>query len=351
MKTGQFTGGVEPSMTAATAQRYRNTWRQFEARFRREKGLGNDALIDQRDFGEFLLSIKLIVKPQTWRNYEAAILFVILENPDYQDVLQSIIFGKQADKVIAGTQLDTRLKRTSARKARYVTPEDFEKLHKDIGRSLKNLNRERLYHLMTATLHTGLRPCEWPSARLLRSPENAALFLKVSNAKATNDRANGTSRTINLTRLPNKVIEAIAFTVGWASPLKDHDPDLAAGYPKTLKRIRAMLARSCQRVFPKRKSLICLYTLRHQFIANMKQTLHERAEAGFDVDLRTIAALAGHCSTATAERHYARRSGAWPKNFRNSYVRAITTEVETVRLVEKPAPWISNHKSQDIRSN
>src|SRR5260364_48969 len=157
--------------------------------------------------------------------------------------------------------------------------------------SRKQLKRSALW--LAAAAVTGLRPCEWRTAQL----NEDATQLIVQNAKATNGRANGASRTIAIRPEDAASIQAHLASI--------HEL-LARGYPfaHIHQCCSIALNRACKALWgtdPAKR--YALYSARHQFAANAKATTSQQE----------VARLIGHHSIRTARRHYAPRRSAWLK--------------------------------------
>ncbi|MEX3917836.1 site-specific integrase [Paraburkholderia sp. BR10872] len=187
---------------------------------------------------------------------------------------------------------------TSSRKRKGIPENDFSVL---VGNLANPRNGGRWSQVaaawLLAALPTGLRPVEWKQATLQVDLESGQGTLEVVNAKATNGRANGKSRTIDLK--PEDVIVVHAHLEAVRALTNQ-------GYAfETIHECcAAELRRACRRVWGKESAKrFSLYSARHQFSANIKaQESHER-----------VAELLGHGSVRTARRHYAPRRSAWLK--------------------------------------
>jgi integrase len=135
-----------------------------------------------------------------------------------------------------------------------------------------------------STVLTGLRPCEWRSAELVGDS------LCVSNAKSTNGRAFGPTRTIDVSGLLGFERECLIRHLAALEGQRD-EPAFARKY----KAVRTVIRDAGQRLWPKRLHRPSLYTARHQFAAGAKTTWPP-AE---------VAALMGHASTRSAPAYYA----------------------------------------------
>ena len=172
--------------------------------------------------------------------------------------------------------------RGAQQKAKHLAPEDWNTLLKALLVS-KSQGGPLASTWLTATLTTGLRPCEWKEAKLVGSE------LVVKNAKNTNGRGHGPFRTINLRQVPQEVravIQDLLDEISSASAI-----DFSKKYTDTRKAIWS----TTRRIFEGRKTFPTIYTARDCFAA--------RAKATFPKDY--VAALMGHASIFTAARHYA----------------------------------------------
>jgi hypothetical protein len=174
---------------------------------------------------------------------------------------------------------------------------------------------------------TGLRPCEWPNAQLLKSDRPGLRWmLVVANAKCTNGRTHGPFRTLYWVDLPSDVVRDIGAWIGIAR---------GADYEVRLNTIGRLLWEVTRELWPRRKKWPTLYSTRHAAVAMWKahyvradQTMAERLEA-----LAIIAALMGHGSDDTASQHYARANAASSGGAAMGVPAAHPAEVARVRQV------------------
>lgn len=133
-----------------------------------------------------------------------------------------------------------------------------------------------------------LRPVEYLGARV-----NGTTLI-VQNAKATNGRANGSSRSRDIGPMGLKAIATLRTFL-----TKLREALAQAGCQKKLyNRLAARLARLCKVLGIARVSL---YTLRHVGMATAKTWMSPIE----------VAAAAGHATSRTATCHYARRRTGW----------------------------------------
>lgn len=174
---------------------------------------------------------------------------------------------------------------------------------------------------LVAGINTGLRPGEWPLAYLERrtDPRNGArrVWLHVVNAKQTNGRANGTYRTLDISSYRNETLEAIHRMVErsqqWAlnGETRSRQKDCAQ-----------LFYALCNTLFPRMTIKYSLYSLRHQFIANMKSVFADDA---------LVATLIGHISVETQVEHYGKRRSAWGRYDIVDVPTPIEDQVQQVR--------------------
>lgn len=173
----------------------------------------------------------------------------------------------------------------SQQRADYLSYQDTVLLLKELNECKRAFGSVAAVWYLCTT-RTGLRPCEWQHAKLIGTD------LLVKNAKATNGRAHGETRTIQLYRAQPEVLETIQHLLGIMK--KYQGVDFTAMYHS----VRDAIATVARRVLSSRRRYPSLYTARHCFSAAAKNSF-SKAE---------VAALMGHASLETAPRHYA---SAW----------------------------------------
>lgn len=92
-----------------------------------------------------------------------------------------------------------------------------------------------------------------------------------------------------------KTREAIRRMAEWANNFPSREAIETA-----IATLAKLLTRSCTNAFPKGRVKICFYTLRHQIIANTKQTFDKIV--GGDETAHCVASLAGHKLNAESPR-------------------------------------------------
>lgn len=230
----------------------------------------------------------------TWRQYRAALIFAFkfpqTESSDAHALLIAINRLEQTQPA-PGKKMQ---KRTSAQKTKKVRDEDLIRLLKYFSSKSPRYGFETQAWLLSG-IWTGLRPCEWEEAKVNTNNE-----LIVINAKSTNGRSHGKTRTIELTGLDNLERQVVDFhlkNVQQAKLVSEFRGD--SGFSQFYTHCRSCLYQATRTLWPSRKQYISLYSARHQFSANAKKN-------GFS--LVQIAALMGHASIETPATHYGRRS-------------------------------------------
>lgn len=145
-------------------------------------------------------------------------------------------------------------RRTSARKRKSVSDTDLEIVVAGIMERNDRTARILAGMLLFGIL-LGLRPCEWPQARVVGTR------LSIKSAKATNDRGIP-HRVIELDKMGALNIDRLRSLLGLIQiEIKD------VGWPKLYARVSKRLSRFRGAL---KSRNICLYTVRHQCLANAK---------------------------------------------------------------------------------
>lgn len=266
----------------ATAREYEKRYTASRARFDTDDALAADLIARARQ-----------LRPATVRQYRAAYVHV-WERLGRDDLIDAV-------SVLSGSKDAAMPMRTSSTKAKAFKLEEMGRLIE----ALKARGHVLAAVWLRSTYIAGLRPSEWPGARL------NGIRLVVQNGKNSNGRSHGDTRTLHL--LCGLVdIE----NMGWLIAA------LQLGYETRYAQVRQAVYRESRRLWPRRSKLPTLYTARHMFAAVAKTTM-TREEVG---------AVMGHADARTAGAHYARRSSA---GGRRPAVRADRADV--VRVAPAPA--------------
>lgn len=239
-------------------------------------------------------------KQNTWRKIRAELKFYFETNE-----MESYI--KMVDELPRLKILDE--KEDSKIKALKHLP---AKLTQDIfAQLMENKDQENsitIMHWISATRVVGARPCEWISAKLKKDFEmpgkNGATIKKAiiqfDNAKNTNGRTFGEKRQIILNDVNPDEMKDIEYMVQLVETIRnEYEPhQWEQAWEQYYEMCRGLLYRTNKKVRPKGKINLTFYSARHQFAADSKAsgiTEYERA------------ALMGHGSIATAEKHYGKK--------------------------------------------
>lgn len=274
---------TEPTRTTETEVAYRRRFASFLERAAAEVGRSQTQL-EPDELVDWLKRMSAELKPASFRQYRAALRLGLSER-----------WGAEADEsILRLTSLSPsdgrRSVRTSGRKMKSVPPARLKILVATLLRSGSSYGRATAVWLVAGVI-VGLRPCEWPEAKLAQTQDGMVLHIR--NAKTTNYRGNGKLRTLDLSALPPEAVGVVA----------DHLQQVQEAFKKgRWSAFRAGCAKELQKanrtLWPRAVKRITLYSTRHQFAANSKAA---------ELDLATIAALMGHASAETASTHYGRR--------------------------------------------
>lgn len=212
----------------------------------------------------------------------------------------AIAFGLDTDRIPAGASETPDLRTacgqprgrfTSSLKSKRIRPRDLRRIDGALRRSSSQYARE-LRAFLLANMIVGARVTEWRSAHFVeRHAETGAPALVLANAKHTNTRAHGPTRTLHLGGLSPDAITTIATCASWLSVRH------AAGtFAQWQAGAAKLLQRLGRKLWPRRRRHITLYSTRHHAAARYK-ALYGQAE---------VAALLGHAALTTAGTHYAR---------------------------------------------
>jgi hypothetical protein len=199
-------------------------------------------------------------------------------------------------------------RRTSALKRRSIPRRLFRRLIRRLmdGRHPDDMLAARL---LSHNVILFMRPGEWLWATIRGN------VLTIKNGKATNGRALGTHRQLDLRDYGESGVGDLSDLL---ATLKLRAKD-AESFRSLWAKLASRIARACKRIRIKR---LAPYSTRHVGMATAK-TWMSPAE---------VAASAGHKTTATATAHYARRQTGW----RNKRLRVAYPMPEAVAQVIRP---------------
>lgn len=218
----------------------------------------------------------------TFRQYKASLRYFL-------DIYGTVDSAEEIREMSQRRVMPTKA-RTSQLKDKKLSKKDLMSILSWL-KSSKSGYKDILAGWLFSGVITGVRPIEWHEARLIKN-ENG-VFLVIRNAKFSNSRSNGEYRTLNLSALEYSEIEAIQRHVDNCSILSERE------FMRLQTSCSNLLYYATRRIFKGRKKFPTLYSARHQFSADAKQTMPGMSE---------VAALMGHASSSTATEHYGKRS-------------------------------------------
>ena len=262
------------------AAAYLLRWQQLWARYERE-----DQTSQWHRFIDWLLARRSDLRPATWRQYRAAVVFVLGQQavPDAE-----YFHSRLMERPINPTSQKDLPARTSSSKAKTLPNADMAALIAHLSKHNGRWDQLTGIWLIWGSI-TGLRPIEWRDVEPERHEGEVILY--VHNAKHDEQRANGPIRTVHVRHAEDALKSLLEFI-----------ERLQAGqFEEVYEGCRLALWRATKALWPRRKRRPSLYTGRHQFAADAKS-------AGLPPE--AIAALMGHAVTETHQAHYGkRRSG------------------------------------------
>lgn len=296
-----------------------------------------------------------VISKATFRQYKAALLVDFeLQLEAAQTRYDAEVLRVAIDRLLTASQTPfaRRGAAGSALKAKTFKEAEYTAVLKAVAAGIECGHQwaVALNTFLQANRIAGLRPSEWEHASIRHaSPDSDALVLIVRNAKTTNGRGNGESRTLLLDGLCSDDMAALhemvqlvddiqtgrilGLDVRPAGLAKSRKTGLPAyrriSYPELHKLLRDYLRRLTREIWPptgRRRYWPTLYSLRHQVAADAKASGSSKAE---------VAALLGHGSDATAGLHYGRRRSGGKDALK---VRPVAEEVATVRSKSRPYP-------------
>lgn len=274
------------SRTEKTKEDYVARSMQLLKRAKKELDIPEYEELDVRQFVVWLSEKKPDIARTTWRQYKSAVVYYLEHHEDVQSAIEALEYLKEITSVGALTNTE----RTSSLKLKKVSYDDWVKLDEYL--KVKNKKwHEQLRMWLRASVVTGLRPVEWRNAMMTQ--HNGMPALKIQNAKATNGRSHGPTRTLLLEELVEDDLKAIKGHLNNVRTFIGMDE-----YDYFYKGCAIALYKACRKCWPKRKKHITLYSTRHQFSANAKSSGFSKIE---------VAAMMGHAVDITATMHYGRK--------------------------------------------
>lgn len=258
--------------TDSTVREYQKKWRTIIKR------IGENA--DDEELISYFNQQKTLCRKSTFKMYRTAAVYILTE--------QGLTGLAQKIKSIQYIQQELP-PASSSNKRKSLTVNQYERLLIFIGQK-KSFVANLSERFIRATLHTGLRPIEWASAKL--SHHEGYSILTVHNAKFTNGRASGEIRELRIEN--EETIESAARLIGLFSTMGEK-----VAKAKLAQCANFIRLASIEHLGARFK--ITPYTLRHQYTANAKKIFSKEK----------VALAVGHNVTKTASTHYGKKSSAW----------------------------------------
>jgi hypothetical protein len=316
---------LTPTRTPETLLSYRRVMRTLENHLARRLAAGDLLHLDDRNLQLTITwhDLRPFISASTDRQYKAALKQHLREHPSEDDVDRVVMELLDPEQGLSEIEHDDRLAdqrkrnlvepRGSQQRARYISPADWQILIVALCASCSQAGKLAALWL-ASTRCTGLRPCEWETAR------REGVTLIVQNAKATNGRSHGPTREIFVGGLDPMQLRMVDSLLEIMSMVP------AGAFVDLYNRVRDLVADVGRRSLSKRSTYPTLYSARHLFAAEAKREL-TRIE---------VAALMGHRSIASAaqsylEARYARGGGALK-------VRASDRDMDAVRRANSSDP-------------
>lgn len=254
--------------------------------------------------------------PATWRKYRAALCWFFHRRgiPGLVDSISSISTdGCSPDKL-----------RTSSKKKKSVSDDELLALTLFLLAPTASEVSRQAYYFLAAGIITGLRPSEWATCEEVASPtpNDSSLSLRIRNAKHTNGRAHGPTRTLHFSGLDENergVIRAHLANVAEAVASSD--------FADFQKRASAKIWYASKKLWPHKARRVALYSGRHQSQANCKKD-------GLPLDV--IAALHGQATDRTPAEHYGRAQYGYAGRVRMAPEAAEVARVKKVAKTFTP---------------
>lgn len=304
---------ARPNRSPDTQASYQRRARDLIRRCRKELKIHHNEELDYRRFVGWLITRKTQWSRPTWRQYKAAVVYAMeIEAEQHHDPIAQEALETLLPVDVEGCATTT--KRTSGSKLKRFPLKDYRQIMAYLD-DHPNPWAEDLQRWLAASLLTGLRPREWGQAVLKKKGDELALV--VINAKATNNRAHGPTRTILLGGLTDDERNLIKEHLDRATLFAK-----AGQFPRFYHGCAAVLSRTVRRMWPKRNEHVTLYSARHQFTADAKASGLLPEE---------IAALMGHAVDTTATKHYGKKTAGLDM----IRVRPDPQEVSRIRLALK----------------
>lgn len=233
----------------------------------------------------------------SFRQYRSALIFY------WENTLQGSPLARDAVLALRNHEHTAPPPVPKFKKKKSITVAELQRFHDHLiagsryRRTIAKLWNSRSWFFLAAGVYTGARPIEWEGATL--NEEDRTVTFK--NAKNTNGRANGNTRTVKILGGDDEllIVKTHLDMLRTYLDLSGDEPSVAKYYRKC----RSCIMKAGDELFGDRTKGITLYSGRHQFSANMKNITSQEG----------VAESLGHASTETAGIHYGKKKSGWPE--------------------------------------
>jgi hypothetical protein len=304
----------------STIRAYLKRAEDLKNQVRKQHQMGEHDLVDPRLLVGWLSQRRQEYSSSTWRQYKSACLCSMeneLELLDSRVDPTPLIESIETLKTIDGNGDSAQTGKTSSRKLKKFPVSDFDVLDTYLKSKPHHLH-DALRDWLQAGLWTGLRPVEWRDATFINVHGVPALL--VQNAKHSNGRAHGKTRTVVMHRMSTAEIDIVKRHLA-----RVHQWEAAGAYQRMYQGCINKMYLAVRKVWPKRTRHLTLYSTRHQFVADAKAS---------NLSLLEIAALMGHAVDETATAHYGKRAAGQ----QILKVQAVAEEVARIKQIFQGHP-------------
>jgi hypothetical protein len=276
--------------------------------------------IDPRSFADWLVATRQpFGKPGAWRILRQAATAVIYTIPS---VYIDEAIGTLNEHFQVGDDKGNRGTGSRANKdwkAEFMIYDHFQCLKQKVREMEASEECLALRDWLDAGIYTGLRPMEWELAFIERHPDQARphgeqIWLHVVAARG--EHGHGSYRSLDISDFSVAALSAIERTVQ-----RSHVWTLSGQWATWQSEVSKLFCGACEELFPRKRLKYTLYSLRHQFIANMSAIFNRER----------VVAMSGHDVTGAQREHYIKRRIAWTEAQLKEVPAAVIEQVERMR--------------------
>ncbi len=229
------------------------------------------------------------LRASSWSQYRCSIRFIAtlffnkdkITKEEYDKICIILENTEGGDK----TKLDPK---TSSNKKKSFSKKEVQAIEDFFNNGNFIWSKPTLYWIKAA-VYLGLRPIEWKNSEYFLEED----VIVVNNAKNTNGRAIGKTRTLSLKHYTEEEREIILKHLDFAKRMNDNDR-----WKSYYQGCSNLLKYTTRKIWKNKPRLPTLYSGRHQYSANMKASGCKKKE---------VAALMGHATDQTATTHYGKK--------------------------------------------